>query len=365
MMKYKNIYVAASSQHVGKTTSTLGLVSGLIQMDINVGYSKPVGQKFLDLKNIYVDKDTLLFADLIRFEINPDYHSPIILPGKVVKQNIINPSNDFHERIGKAAQFLQQHHELTIYEGTGHPGVGGVVGMSNAEVAHIIDASVVLVLEGGIGSTIDMFHLCHASFRAKNVPIVGVIINKVRPDKIESIRGYLDTYFNRLNIPVLGYIPYDEYLAYPLMSTVVNSIKGSVELHEDKLDSNRVENILAGSLVDMKELHTFQNHLLVSNIKMVERAIKKIKTFSKAQDIMVSPLSGIIITGEGDLDENTLNYINTHNIPLIRTNYDTLGVVMKISKIEVKINRRTPWKISRAIELINKNVDLNKILLPV
>jgi hypothetical protein len=41
---------------------------------------------------------------------------------------------------------------------------------------------------------------------------------------------------------------------------------------------------------------------------------------------------------------------------------DTYGAVMKISKIEVKINPRTPWKIHRAEELISEHVDLDMIL---
>ena len=63
----RNVYVAASSQHVGKTTSTLGLVSALIKRGYKVGYCKPVGQKSLEVDNLRVDKDTVLFADLIDF----------------------------------------------------------------------------------------------------------------------------------------------------------------------------------------------------------------------------------------------------------------------------------------------------------
>jgi hypothetical protein len=36
--------------------------------------------------------------------------------------------------------------------------------------------------------------------------------------------------------------------------------------------------------------------------------------------------------------------------------------VLKISRIEVKINQQTPWKVERAIELIGQNVDLQQIL---
>ncbi|NBC24766.1 MAG: AAA family ATPase [Bacteroidetes bacterium] len=36
----ERIYVAATSQHVGKTTTTLGLVNTLRKQNINVGYCK-------------------------------------------------------------------------------------------------------------------------------------------------------------------------------------------------------------------------------------------------------------------------------------------------------------------------------------
>ena len=366
MIKYKNIYVAATNQHVGKTTSTLGLVSCMLQREINVGYCKPVGQKFLDLKNLYVDKDTLLFADLIKFDIKPDYHSPVVLPGKLVRDYIDKPQDhDFYQRVANARKVLNQHHELTIFEGTGHPGVGSVVGLSNAEVAHALQASVVMILEGGIGSTIDKFHMCSAVFNQRGVPIIGVIINKIRPDKIEKVKYFLNRYFDSINIPILGFVPYDENLAYPLMSTVANSIKGNVVENADCLDTNRVENILSGSSVDLKELNEYQNNLIVASTRTIDRAVSRINNYSISNDVEESSVSGVIITGEGNISIEVLDFVNKHRIPLIRTNFDTFGVVINISKIEVKINRHTPWKIQRAIELINSNVDLNQILRPI
>ncbi|NJN35586.1 MAG: dethiobiotin synthase [Saprospiraceae bacterium] len=40
-MLYKTIHVAATSQHVGKTTSTLGLVNAFRNMGVNIGYCNP------------------------------------------------------------------------------------------------------------------------------------------------------------------------------------------------------------------------------------------------------------------------------------------------------------------------------------
>jgi predicted transcriptional regulator len=77
-----------------------------------------------------------------------------------------------------------------------------------------------------------------------------------------------------------------------------------------------------------------------------------------------SPLSGIIVTGEDNISQETLDYINLHQIPFIETHFDTYSSVIKISKIEVKINRHTPWKVQKAIELIGRNTDLEKALIP-
>jgi len=104
MQKYKNIFVAATSQHVGKTTSTLGLVSAYMKKGLNVGYCKPVGQKFLDIQNLRVDKDTILFADLINFEIIPELHSPVILGPGATEMYLDHPEDFNLERNIKNAE---------------------------------------------------------------------------------------------------------------------------------------------------------------------------------------------------------------------------------------------------------------------
>lgn len=363
-MKFKSLYVAATNQHVGKTTSTLGLVSAFMKKGYSVGYCKPVGQKFLDVKNLRVDKDTILFADLIHFDLIPDIHSPVILGPGATSKYLENPESYPHEsKIISANKKLTDQNDLVIFEGTGHPGVGSVANLSNAYVAKMVNASVIMVVEGGIGSTIDKMNMTLALFREQNVPILGVIVNKVIPEKMSKIRHYLKKWMDQHDLPLLGLVPYDKSLAYPLMRNVTSSINGIVTHNAEKLD-NKVEDILAGSLIDLKELSTFKNLLLVVGARIIDTALKKIDTISKMINIQHSPLSGIVATGQGTPSQQSLDYIHQHQIPLVRTNLDTYGSVLKISKIEVKINQNTPWKVKRAIELIGENVDLNHILIP-
>ncbi len=366
----KSIYVAATSQHVGKTTSTLGLVAALRQKGVNVGYCKPVGQKFVDLGELLVDKDALLFSKIMDFQLASEVHSPVILGQGATQAYLDNPEAfPYRERILKAAEWLHRYHEAVVYEGTGHPGVGSVVGLSNADVAKMLGASVVMVVEGGIGSTIDRLNMCTALFREQEVPIIGVIVNKVLPEKEEKVRHYVGKWLKERGIPLLGTLPYDRSLSDPIMATIKDAVGGQVLYNEDMLD-NRVEEIVPGSLVEMHDLTKERNILLVVSHHRLCEAIEKIEKLTADAELEESPLAGIILTRDGrhpnsffttvECDE----YIKKHRIPTVSTSLDTFGSVVKISRIEVKINTRTPWKAYRAIELIKKHVNLDVIMQP-
>lgn len=360
----KRIYVAATSQHVGKTTSTLGLVAAVKKQGIRVGYCKPVGQEFVDLKNLQVDKDAVLFAQYMDFKIESNVHSPVIL-GKGATSAYLEHPERYHykEEILIAAKTLEEEYEMVIYEGTGHPGVGSVVDLNNADVAKLLKASVVMVVEGGIGNTIDKLNMSIALFREAKVPIIGVIINKVREDKIDKVRSLVGKKLSQMGIPLLGCVPYDRTLSYPILSTVTEAIKGKVILNQDQLD-NRVEDLLPGSLINFEEHHSKKNFLLIISYHRLNEGIKTLKNeFDKPS------ISGIALTVFGMQDndlpaisDEALEYINEHKIPVVVTPLDTYGTVVKISQIEVKINTRTPWKVKRAIDLIDAHIDLQPII---
>jgi len=360
-MKYKNIYVAATSQHVGKTTSTLGLVAAYNKAGINVGYCKPVGQKHISVNELQVDKDAILFADLLHFDIEPAIHSPVILGKGATETYLDSPeAYDVASLIMHSKKKLEEKHSLVIYEGTGHPGVGSVAGLSNAQVAKMLEAKVIMVVEGGIGNTIDKLNMSMALFREEGVEVLGVIVNKVYPEKLDKIKRYVKIWLDMNDIALLGVIPYDKTLAYPLVWTISKAIGGEFEYFNEK-GHNRVASIIAGSYFNYDEIIGKTDRLLVVSSRVLDEAIEKIKSMYKDDEDAVCPLSGIIVTGDYQYPKSSIAYVEKHKIPLLRTRLDTYGVVIKISKLEVKINRKTPWKISKAIDLIQSNVDVNRI----
>jgi dethiobiotin synthetase len=359
MRKYKNLFVAATSQHIGKTTTTLGLAKSFLNANVNVGYCKPVGQQYVNLQKHKVDKDTVLFSDLIGFEIDPVLHSPVIFTRGTTEQLLDNPDAfALKPMIEHAKNELNKQHELTIFEGTGHPGVGTIANLSNARVAKILDAGVIMVVEGGIGSSIDMLNMTTSLFREEGVEILGVIVNKVLPSKAEKVELYLDKWLSRNNLKLLGVLPYDETLAYPLVRTICAAIKGEVLMHQENM-FNRVANVIGGSLMDLKEFKPFKDLLLLTGARLIDRAIKRVISYANLMELDYCPLSGIVITGDGKISDESLEYVKRYQIPVIKTKLETYGVGLKISRLEVKINRRTPWKVARAIDLVEQYVDVN------
>ncbi|MBK6948430.1 MAG: AAA family ATPase [Haliscomenobacter sp.] len=364
----KNIYVAASSQHVGKTTCTLGLVANLVEQGFTTGYSKPVGQKSVAYDGKIADKDAVLFSEVIGFDIDPDIHSPVII-GRGVTKEFIEDTNrfDFERRLAYSRQMLESQYDVVVYEGTGHPGVGSVVNLSNARVAKILDAGVIMVVEGGIGSTIDMLNMCTAIFREEKVPVLGVIVNKVKQEKMEEIEYFLSRRLESMGMPLLGVLPYDSSLSLAIMETIRQAVDGKVMFNEDSMN-NKVEDIVAGSLVDVEEFNTFENILLVTSFKRLNQAIDKVESVAKIKGVDHCPLSGVIVTSDGrqakwfEQADLANSYLLNHKVPVITTTLDTYGSVVKISRIEVKINNRTPWKSRRAIELVRQYVNFNTLI---
>lgn len=181
MKKPKRIFVAATMQNDGKTTVSIGLIMALRKHFKNVGFIKPIGQRYLIESGYKVDEDSVLVEDICGIKCNLKDMSPVaiergftesyIMHGK--KEELVKNIKDSFKRVSKGM-------DVVVIEGTGHAGVGSCFDLSNAAVARELDAPVVMVTSGGIGRPIDEIILNAALFEKEGISLNGVIINKVR-----------------------------------------------------------------------------------------------------------------------------------------------------------------------------------------
>jgi BioD-like phosphotransacetylase family protein len=140
--------------------------------------------------------------------------SPVLIPSGYTRKYIdgeIGLDEQIHA-IRRGYDSIKSSCDVVLLEGTGHTGVGSVVELNNAQVAAHLGAEMILVANGGLGSAFDELELNRIMCKAYNVPIMGVILNKVKPDKIDMVRGYFTKLLKRWDVPLLGVVPDEPFL---------------------------------------------------------------------------------------------------------------------------------------------------------
>jgi BioD-like phosphotransacetylase family protein len=219
----RHLYLAATGQNRGKTTASLGLVDLFLREGLRTGFMKPVGQRtVVDDSGVPADEDAVLMKAVYDLPEPMSAMSPVHIPRGFTKAYIAGEIvEDLGARISAAHASFEPATEILLIEGTGHAGVGAVIGLSNAVVATLLGAPAVIVSEGGVGRPIDEIVLNASHFAAHGVTVAGAIVNKVNVDAQPGIAGILEKGLARHGIPLLGVIPYRPVLSNPTLSMIL------------------------------------------------------------------------------------------------------------------------------------------------
>jgi hypothetical protein len=243
----RQLYLAATGRNHGKTTFALGLLASLIDRGISAAFTKPVGQRYAMVNEIPADEDAILMRELFGLDDPLEDMSPVHIPRGFTKSFIRGKVvEDLAGKIDVAHRNLVAAHEALVIEGTGHAGVGAVVGLSNADVARRMGAPVVIVSEGGIGRPIDEIVLNQALFAQRGVPLVGAVINKVNVDADPSLPEILRKGLALHGIDLLGVLPYRPVLAHPALSMLFEQMSGQLLSSGEDMD-RLIEHVAIGS----------------------------------------------------------------------------------------------------------------------
>ena len=243
----RQVYIAATGRNHGKTTTCLGLLAALLDRGIDTAFTKPVGQRYAMVDEVPADEDAILMKQLFDLDDALVDMSPVHIPRGFTKSFIRGEVvEDLGSKIDLAHRNLARGHEALVIEGTGHAGVGAVVGLSNADVAARLRAPVVIVSEGGVGRPIDEIVLNQALFARRGVPLVGAIINKVDVETDPSLPDVLRQGLARNGIELLGVLPYRSVLAHPTLSMLLEQMHGELLSSGEDMD-RLIEHVAIGS----------------------------------------------------------------------------------------------------------------------
>src|ERR1700687_4902802 len=219
------VFIAATRQHDGKTTTSLGLLAALQGDYPRIGYIKPVGQRFVEIEEQKIDEDTVLMNQVYGLNCPLVDMSPIAVEPDFTRKYLVSSNNEaLVKKIVKAFDRVAWEKDFVLCEGSGHAGVGSVFDLSNAQVAKILHAKVIIVSQAGIGKPIDEVSLNQALFEKEGVEIIGVIINKVIGTKMEFVTEFARRGLKRKGLELLGVIPHQQMLSSPTVDLILEEL---------------------------------------------------------------------------------------------------------------------------------------------
>ena len=361
-MKRKAVFVAATGQHVGKTTTCLGLVSGMQKRFAKVGFMKPVGQEHVKtVSGLHVDKDVVLFKEYFHLQSPEEWMSPVLFPrgftrdyldGKIEHQGMV-------DKIEKAFRDIADNNEITIVEGTGHCGVGSIVNLNNAQAAALLDIPIVIVASGGLGSAFDELALNWVLCQQAGAKVAGIVLNRVLPDKREMIQTYMTKALSRWKVPLLGCIPYDSFLSNPSMQDFESLFETSLLSGEQHhMRHFRKTRLVATSAENFQELFV-QNQLIITPANREDIILA---TLAKAKASPIDLEAGMILTGDQPPRAQLIEELKKADIPMLYAPVASYTAMKKITSFTAKFRKEDIAKIKEAVTLVENHIDFDQLI---
>lgn len=358
------IFIAATGQHVGKTTTCLGIYSGLTKKFPSVGFIKPVGQQHVSVEESFrVDKDVVLFKEHFHIKENYTDMSPVIFPSGFTRDCLDGKvqTEDLENKIISSYQTISSTKNYVLVEGTGHLGVGTIVGLNNAQVAKLLNLDVVIVAPGGIGSSFDELALNINMCKLHNVNVRGVILNRVKDEKRKTVQTYITKALQRWNIPLIGCIPYNQFLSAPSMEDFENLFKSPIVSGEKHRYRHFLNTLLATSSVERYREKKVPNQLVITHATrkdIIFAAFEKHRPpHEKSNPIDLE--GGMILTGKVSPSESIIDAAQKIDLPVIYAPVNSYQAMQMITHHIGKIRNEDTRKVEKAIHLVEEHIDFD------
>lgn len=357
----KKIFIGATGQHCGKTTISLSLMHLARKKYERVGFIKPLGPKCIQYRGLTMDMDAAMISGVYGLHEDAHLMSPMTLTSGSTRRFLDGEIASEYPRevILKAVRELEKKNDFLIIEGAGHGGVGSVVGMNNACIASLVEAPVLMVAVGGIGSVIDAVELNLALYRESKADVRFIMVNKLVAEKKERSLTYLRKSFANKGLIVTSAFDYSPVLAHPTLNHVADVL--GLPLMGTPEEGTRIcHTIQLGAASSQRVI----DHLEDSTLLIVTSSRDElIVTASSLHQIPAfkQKLAGLIISGHAPMSRITQQILEDSGIPYIRIMETSSEVFHLLREHVSKIGPEDKEKIDLINSIAERYIDFETI----
>jgi len=361
-MKTKPLYIVGTQRNVGKTTFCIGLISALQERGLKVGYTKPMGQRVSNIEGQNIHDDALVVSRIMS-TTRPESTSMAVplTRGRVEHEIFDLDSPRLADKVVTACRCLAADNDVIVVEGMGHVAMGSVLKLSAGDVARIIGARALLVSGGGIGRAIDDISLCATFLTARGADLMGVVVNKVWPEKYDRIKEATTKGLANLGIRSYGTVPFQECLSCPTVGQVAQQLGARVMCGTGSL-TNRVGKVLVAGMESNHMVSYLRDRsLVITPGDRNDNILAIVSTFTLVKG-PPPPIAGLVLTGGYLPMGNVMNLLVESGLPTLQCSEDTYTLAVRVRETVFKITPDDEQRIAMARDLIGKHVDVDGIL---
>lgn len=349
----KPIFVTSTGEGTGKTAIAIAIGTIAQEAGLDVGYFKPKGTRLQSPVGKTRDEDPILAMEVLGIDDDLADVEPVVYSPAFIEEAIRgNRNGEVRSRVREHFDALADEYDLVVIEGGGRLTTGGIVGLTDPDVADLLDARTILV--GGYESPADVDEVLAAA-RQFDDHLAGVLFNAVDDGAFDSLNTDVVPFLEARNIPVLGIVPRIQELAGMTVADLADSLGADLLTPQTNTDGF-VERFAVGAMGGDTALRHFRR---MRNAAMVTGGDR---SEIQAAALEAPGIECIVLTGGLRPSDAILGSAADADVPVLLVQSDTKVTVDRIENVLSTGRTRDPETVERMADLLAAHADLEHLL---
>jgi len=347
------LLVTSTHESTGKTAVTLALGKLAQERGQSVGYMKPKGTRLQSNVGKTLDEDPMLAREILGLDaemhqMEPVIYSPTFVDGAIRGQE---DGDELGEIVEEYFGQLAEGKDLMFVEGGGVWSTGGIVDLTDVDVADRLDAGVLLVSSYEKPGDVDDVLAAAEQFGDR---LAGVLFNGVTDAVFDELEQEVVPFLEGRGVPVLGVVPREQQLAGVTVEDLADELGADVVTDGD--EDAYVERFLVGAMGGDTALRYFRRTKNAAVITGGDRA--EIHTAA----LEASGVRCLILTGGHRPSGTILGQASEKGVPILSVQTDTLATVERAEDVIRSGRTRDAETVDRMKQLLSDHAAVDSIL---
>ncbi|MDC0834013.1 hypothetical protein AY599_26150 [Leptolyngbya valderiana BDU 20041] len=347
----KYLIVGSTEPYSGKTSTLLGLARQFQDKGFQLACGQPIASGTTDPWLGRPPEDEVQFlAQQLSLDADRTL-SPLLRTNEEAIHKRIRgeDTTDYRQHI---AELSTPDVDFVLWEGVGTLDEGSAFDLSLPQLAAVVDARVILVARYGSPNALEKILAAQQRLGDR---LVGITLNDVPNDELDTTVTELKAFLEGRGIPVLGTMPHSALLRGVSVAEVVRQLNAEVLCGKERLDL-KIEGIQIGAMSVNSAVKYFQQRHNTAIVTGGDRADIQLAALETATHCLI--LTGHRLTPP----ELVLSRAEEVEIPVISVELDTLTTVEILDRMFGRTPVRDPLELDYIYQTAAEHFDFDRLL---